>query len=305
MTSKFIPNAYQTPNAYADELMAYLTPEEWMVLSYAIRRIFGFNKRQDRISKRQFMTGTVDENGEHLDRGTGLGEAAVTNALKSLKDYGILIFVDENDPDKNEGRLYALQMESDRVDIDGLRKRREEKQEKANQRMNNARANRKEQPAAPAVAPDKSISAGLPDKDTPPLLDKDTPPLSNRLNNIQDKQDKQGVRAVPAAPAVAPDKSKTDPRSKHPAILCVKGITGHYPPKVNYDEVITILGDSPDGQKAAKIYKLWTFGGRNARGLGWLEWYRDGVPDYAGGPRMNGNHNGNGKTAPRPAAEVW
>ena len=42
--SDFIPNSYQTPNAYIDKYLHLLTGEEWKVLSYAIRRILGFQK---------------------------------------------------------------------------------------------------------------------------------------------------------------------------------------------------------------------------------------------------------------------
>ena len=48
--STFVPNSFQTPNDYVDEIMPYLTGEEFKVLIYAVRRILGFQKRQDRTS---------------------------------------------------------------------------------------------------------------------------------------------------------------------------------------------------------------------------------------------------------------
>ncbi len=73
MASEFIPNSFQTPNVYIDRFMHLLTAEEWKVLSYAVRRIFGFQKRSDRISLSQFMHGTRSTlNDVQLDYGTGL-----------------------------------------------------------------------------------------------------------------------------------------------------------------------------------------------------------------------------------------
>ena len=33
--SRIVPNSYQTPNLFADRLMAYLTGDEWKTLHYA------------------------------------------------------------------------------------------------------------------------------------------------------------------------------------------------------------------------------------------------------------------------------
>lgn len=46
--SALIPNSFQMPNLFTDRLMHLLKPEEFLVLSYATRRIYGFRKRQDR-----------------------------------------------------------------------------------------------------------------------------------------------------------------------------------------------------------------------------------------------------------------
>jgi hypothetical protein len=37
MMALLIPNSFQTPNAYVDQYMPLLTPEEWVVLSYVVR----------------------------------------------------------------------------------------------------------------------------------------------------------------------------------------------------------------------------------------------------------------------------
>ena len=75
--SRIVPNSYQTPNLFADRLMAYLTGDEWKTLHYALRRTFGFNRERDRISVSQFMNGNgrLDEAGRPLEYGTGLSHS--------------------------------------------------------------------------------------------------------------------------------------------------------------------------------------------------------------------------------------
>jgi hypothetical protein len=293
MTSKFIPNAYQTPNAYVDDLMAYLTPEEWKVLSYAVRRILGFNKRQDRISKSQFMDGTKDDEGNPLDHGTGLGEAAVKNALESLTHFRILIKVAENDPAQNKGRAYALQMESDQVDMDGLIQRMEEQKNHQNGRMKKAREAQKQvKEGVP-----NGLGVGLLDSPTLPVSNNDTPPVSDNVNNNQDKQDIQGARKRTAP---APNsRKKADPRSKHPAILCVHGVTGYMPPKEAYDKVIEVLGESPDGEKLSRTFATWVTRGNKRTNIdGVLDWFKGGIPEP---PQRNGSK---GYGAPQNASAL-
>lgn len=123
--SKFLPNSFSTPNAYCDEYMYLLTPEEWKVLSYAARRIFGFQKRQDRISLSQFCTGTRStETGDVLDNGTGLSKPAVMKALGTLAQYGLIVKLADNNARTNEGDLWSLQLDSAQVDQAGLLARR-------------------------------------------------------------------------------------------------------------------------------------------------------------------------------------
>lgn len=79
---------------------------------------------------------------------------------------------------------------------------------------------------------------------------------------------------------------KGDERTKHPAIQCFRGVTGKYPPKAVYDDVIKEFGESPDGKKFADVFRVWVkrgFKPTNIEGL--LVWYRDGIPEWGG----NGN----------------
>ncbi len=104
---------------------------------------------------------------------------------------------------------------------------------------------------------------------------------------------------VTPAPAPAPKQrakrpSRADPRTKHPAIQCVKGIMegNANPPKVLYDDLIQTLGETPDGPRLARCYKEWVGRGFKPTNYAWvLEWYAKGIP--AGGPtRASPRNNG-------------
>ena len=103
----------------------------------------------------------------------------------------------------------------------------------------------------------------------------------------RESRDNQGEKVGRAS---APARKRTvDARSKHPAVLLVKGVTGRNPPKALYDKVIAIAGDTPDGERAAECYRAWCERGYNPNALTWLtEWYTTGIP----------GRNGNGKGSP-------
>lgn len=141
MAENFIPNSFQTPNSYVDDFMHYLTPEEYKVLIYAARRIFGFNKRQDAISISQFSNGITLHDGRVLDLGTGLSPKTVKRALNGLIRAGLLIRLERAKPDRTPA-LYALQLDADRVDMDYLRDRRQAKKTGERRKMDKARGER-------------------------------------------------------------------------------------------------------------------------------------------------------------------
>lgn len=125
--SKFIPNSFQHPNAYVDEYMPLLTGNEYKVLTYAIRRIIGFQKTDDRISISQFADGIKSRDGQRLDGGTGLGEGAVRAALKELIKYKLIVVVAQSNSQLNLPPLFTLQWNSDYVDKEGLERRMNDK----------------------------------------------------------------------------------------------------------------------------------------------------------------------------------
>lgn len=137
-----IPNTFYMPNVYVDEIMPLLTPEEWVVLTYAVRRIFGFHKRQDHISLSQFRHGTRTRTGKRLDGGTGFSKDAIRSALESLETFKILVKVAENDPYQNLGAAYRLQYQANEIDWEALEERQANKALTGRQRTESARLKR-------------------------------------------------------------------------------------------------------------------------------------------------------------------
>ncbi len=85
----------------------------------------------------------------------------------------------------------------------------------------------------------------------------------------------------PAKPI--PEKKKStkpkDNRTNHPAIQTYRRITGRYPPKALYDNLIAALGELPDEIRLEDCYKEWVKRGYNPNAATWaLEWYRTGIP---------------------------
>jgi hypothetical protein len=130
--AKIIPNTFQTPNLHVDQLLPLLTEAETKILFYADRKIFGWQKDQDRISVSQFC------------QGTGLSIASVRKALRSLCDYRVLIKVADNDPKRNEGDCYSIQLEAEEIDVAAFLQREEARQVKDKKRMTIVRAARQE-----------------------------------------------------------------------------------------------------------------------------------------------------------------
>ena len=142
MTTDFdlYPNTFQCPNLYADKLAYFLTPEENLVLTKAVREIMGFHAkdRTRRIALSVFIDGKVAANGERLCYGCGLGKSTIIKALAALDKFGVLVKV--GPATHQEGQAYQLQLSSKQIDWAGLEKRRNEKDKKAKKRLEAARA---------------------------------------------------------------------------------------------------------------------------------------------------------------------
>uniref|UniRef100_UPI003F6D47D7 replication protein n=1 Tax=Pasteurella multocida TaxID=747 RepID=UPI003F6D47D7 len=78
MTSKFIPNSFQVPNAVIDDLMSQMSGSELKCYLAVIRKTKGWNKEEDAISITQLM------------EVTGLSNRKVIDACNSLVEIGLL-----------------------------------------------------------------------------------------------------------------------------------------------------------------------------------------------------------------------
>lgn len=129
--SKIIPNTFQTPNLLAADdgsLMSYLTGNEVKCYLVIVRKIFGWNKKTDRISKSQIMSIT------------GLGEATVESCMESLVHFGLVLRVAENNPNKNYGVEWELQLQDTQIRWDALADRLANKAVKSKKQTEIARS---------------------------------------------------------------------------------------------------------------------------------------------------------------------
>jgi hypothetical protein len=154
MSSKFIPNSYQTPNALVDELMPLLKPEEWVVASYAIRHILGwqdrFITRCAKLSLSHFVDGV---SGNPFVGGCGLSRGAVSSALDRLVEFGLLKRIGEPTPD---GQEYELDFEN--VDMDKLCEAKAQRDIKAGQKMAGLRQRKQDKKQQAVYTIDQSMT---------------------------------------------------------------------------------------------------------------------------------------------------
>lgn len=154
-----IPNTFQHPNIFIDRLMHYLSPEENTVLTFAVRRILGFQSnimsRKDNISLSQFTDGIQSENGEFLSHGCGLGTDTVRKCLENLSRFFILVQSTEK-PDPRKGQEYWLQDNENNIDWQGLENRKNEQKQVEYKRTQKARCT-VAQKARGTVAQDSTV----------------------------------------------------------------------------------------------------------------------------------------------------
>src|SRR5436190_9635451 len=85
------PNGTIFPDALLDLVMPFLSPTEWKVCTYVVRRTFGWKKASDRISLEQICHGIVRRDGSHLDHGTQLDRKTAIKALRGLEAKGVIV----------------------------------------------------------------------------------------------------------------------------------------------------------------------------------------------------------------------
>ena len=68
-------------------------------------------------------------------------------------------------------------------------------------------------------------------------------------------------------------------KSDHPAIALVRSLMRSYPNKINWPEIVTALGSTPDKHRASQCYAEWVGRGSNPRSIKpFTEWYCTGIP---------------------------
>lgn len=83
VNNKLVINSTQIPNYILDEMMPLLTDTEFKVLMIVCRQTYGWHKEADRISYSQ------------LKEKTGASNGSIANALRSLREQGLIIVLDE------------------------------------------------------------------------------------------------------------------------------------------------------------------------------------------------------------------
>jgi hypothetical protein len=203
--NSILPNTFQHPNVFIDRLMYFLTPEENTVLTFAVRRILGFQEnissRKDNISLSQFVEGIRSrKDNTPLSNGCGLGTTAVRNALENLAKFKILIPTTEK-PDPRKGQEYWLQESDIAIDWDRLEQRRIEADDKARRQTQKARCAVEQNTPKGAVEQKARESVEqkarvLSDSNTKPRETQGNPPLGVGLSEKEKAQANAQVTAM-------------------------------------------------------------------------------------------------------------
>jgi len=127
--SKNVLNSFQTPNFYVDQLMALLSPTEFLILMYASRCILGWYDKieikKDAISLSQFEGGKKKKDGTPIDTGTGLSRPTLTRGIEVLCEANLLQKI--GTPKGHQSQSYWLQVNPEDVDWQYLTSRKPEK----------------------------------------------------------------------------------------------------------------------------------------------------------------------------------
>ena len=91
-----------------------MTPAEFKVAAYIVRRTFGWKKDADSISLSQMVNGIRRRDGSYVDRGTGLHKDTVIKAIKGLLAKGVIVRQRNASPERGfEATTYAIRMQGD------------------------------------------------------------------------------------------------------------------------------------------------------------------------------------------------
>jgi hypothetical protein len=211
-----VPNSFQTPNAHVDDVMQYLTGDEFKVLNFATRHILGWQdslkKKSHCISLTMFEHGFLTQDGRHFG-GTGLSRPTIVKCLAQLVTYGLLVAIGDPGPD---GQCYGL---GESPDVAALQSRKAGKKSNARQKMAPVRARRQVAAAGQSHLPVNDINHpsdpvnAINQKELMPLTDPGQWHLLNQthINTLETHSsfapDGAHTNADPQPPAIAAESS--------------------------------------------------------------------------------------------------
>ena len=91
--SKFIPNSFQLPNAFVDEMLAQVSGNACKVYLLIVRKTRGWQKEKDYISYSQ------------IQKITGISSATVSKAIDELSKLGLIKVKTGNEKSANQYSL--------------------------------------------------------------------------------------------------------------------------------------------------------------------------------------------------------
>jgi phage replication O-like protein O len=99
------PNYTQIPNVIFDHWMAILSPGAFKVLICMCRKIFGWHKTSDTISKNQII------------KVTGLSKNSVQSAIEELENHGLVLKFQHQNEYGHQPNTYALNVEKPKDEL--------------------------------------------------------------------------------------------------------------------------------------------------------------------------------------------
>lgn len=123
---------------------------------------------------------------------------------------------------------------------------------------------------------------------------------------LRDKKEEEEIRERTATPPSPPD-PPDDTRHEHPAIVAIREVSGKYPPKNTWDEIIGLMGVNVDVVRLKKCFVQWQIRGYKPVNYGWAtDWYaNDHIPEQGKGNGTNRrNNSGNYEPRPTPASVI-
>jgi hypothetical protein len=198
-----VPGWYMAPNAFIDYGMQYLTGDEFKVLSFMTRHIYGWHDKPER-SVSQISLSMI-ENGYGKLGGTGLSRNTIRKCLAKLVEYGFLKRLVGRD--ETNGAWWSI---SDSMSFDKLIERRKLRKEVNRKRTAKGRV---------AAAEKRAREAGLISETDLGLSDNPPPSQSDNQQIKTSSKDTSIDANASSAPPVAEQpsvngKAKPEPKTK-------------------------------------------------------------------------------------------